>query len=71
MVTMITTFSDALQHEVKQERQDEKKQQKNQLNALGFHSGLAYCFGVAVEWPFPVSAIASRMAVSACTFFIL
>ena len=68
---MMTTFPDAPQQEVNQGQHDEKKQQKDIPNPQVFHSGLAYCLGVAARWPSPVSPIASRMAVSACTFFIL
>ena len=63
-------FPDSLQREVNQRRQDEEKQQKDLLNAQVSHGGLAYFFGGAAGWS-PVSAIASRIAVSACTFFIL
>lgn len=67
---MLPTFSDALQQEVNQGQHDEEKQQKNLPNAHIFHNRLPYFFGAVSGW-FPVSAIASRMAVSACTFFIL
>src|SRR5262245_44420024 len=68
---MMTTSPEALQQEVNERRQDEKKQQQKGLpNPQGFHSGLAYCFRVATRWS-SVSAIESRIAVSACTFFIL
>src|SRR5262245_13885723 len=54
--SMITTFPEALQQEVKERRQAEEKQQQKD-----FHSGLAYCVRVATRWS-PVSAIASRIA---------
>jgi hypothetical protein len=60
---------DSVHHEVNQRHQDKNAQKNDLFKAQVFRRGLLYLFSVSAR-PFPVSAIPSRMAVSACMFFI-
>ena len=61
---------ESLNHEVKQWQQDKRDQEKDLFKRGIFHHCLSYFLWVA-DGSFPVLAIASRIPVSACTFFIL
>jgi hypothetical protein len=59
----------SLKQQVKERQQDEQYQDKDLFQTRSFHSCLSY-FLLGAPGSSPVSAIASRIAVSACTFFI-
>jgi hypothetical protein len=59
----------SLKQQVKERQQDEQYQDKDQFQTGSFHSYLSY-FLWGAPGSSPVLAIASRILVSACTFFI-